>query len=192
MKPRVRSLWLTHNEDQTLLPVRVLKFFHHPTPWLTCFLSASSLKAPNWQVNGYFTIHLLVPFGNNQSVLLSSSSTRTAGHSAALPNQASEIFGGNLWKQGPRHGSALGNIANIIFFSWRLGPGTPSCLTLSWFWPRCQGHCIKNGQLSLGNLITLEGCGDSWQWAEGRNSNPPMRSSERELDSHGRSEKERF
>jgi len=27
MKPRVRSIWLTHSIDQMLLPVRLLKFF---------------------------------------------------------------------------------------------------------------------------------------------------------------------
>lgn len=74
-----------------------------------CFLSASILKAPDWQI----TIHLLIFFGSNQSVLLFSLSANTTRLQCFISNHASEAFGGHLWKKSPRHECALGALTNI-------------------------------------------------------------------------------
>lgn len=81
---QMTKILLTPHDQDNLLPINFL------------------LKSPKLTGNGYLTIHLLASFGSKQSVMLSSSSTRTAGHSAAFPSHASEIFGGDLWKQHPR------------------------------------------------------------------------------------------
>lgn len=56
----------------------------------------------------------------------------------------------NLWRRSSEAGSQAWVCSwdysqHIIFFSQRHGPDSPSCLTLSWVWPHCQGHYIKSG-----------------------------------------------
>lgn len=112
------KIYLTYIQHRSnVAPCQTAKILLTPHAQANLLPISLSLKAPNWQVNGSLAIHVLVSFGSIQLVPLLSSSTRTAGHSAAFLNHVPEIFGGDLQKQGPRHGSALGTIANISFSS---------------------------------------------------------------------------
>lgn len=135
---------------------------------LTCFLSASILKAPNWQV----TIHLLIFFGSNQSVLLFSSLANTTGYMLHFQPCLGSLWWKSLEEEFQAWVYSWCFSLHIILVFWRWGSGTCSCLILSWFLQDCQGLRIKSDQVGLGNLITLGDCGEFWQWAESRNSNP--------------------